>query len=245
MKNEPRAAVYSGTRNVYSTMETAAKSLIAHDGADEVYFLIEDEKFPRELPEFVHTIDVSKQTYIQEGSANWRSPFTYMASIRLAYPDIFKEYDRILSLDIDTMVTGSLDGLWKTYLDEVYFAACAEYHTLIGAKVEPYYNIGVTLMNLKKMREGDFWKRAVEMVNTERRTYLDQDILTEMCNGYTITLPIKYNYNPPILKTRELPKEEIAIRHYAGESFFSYREKALYIQYEEMPWSEAIKRSMT
>ena len=34
-----KAAVYSGTRNLYHAMVTAAKSLVANSSVDKIYFL--------------------------------------------------------------------------------------------------------------------------------------------------------------------------------------------------------------
>ena len=38
-----KAAVYTGTQNLYGGMIAAAKSLIANSDVDEVWFLIEDD----------------------------------------------------------------------------------------------------------------------------------------------------------------------------------------------------------
>jgi hypothetical protein len=38
-----RAAVYSGTRNIYDKMLIAAKSLLMHSNVEKIYFLIEDD----------------------------------------------------------------------------------------------------------------------------------------------------------------------------------------------------------
>jgi len=40
---EVRAAVYSGTRNIYDRMLIAAKSLLMHSNVEKIYFLIEDD----------------------------------------------------------------------------------------------------------------------------------------------------------------------------------------------------------
>ena len=45
-----RAAVYCGTRNLYKNMITAAKSLLIHSNVEKIYFLIEDDIFPYEIP---------------------------------------------------------------------------------------------------------------------------------------------------------------------------------------------------
>jgi len=45
-----RAAVYCGTRNLYKNMVIAAKSLLIHSNVEKIYFLIEDDIFPYEVP---------------------------------------------------------------------------------------------------------------------------------------------------------------------------------------------------
>ena len=42
-----RAAVYSGTRNVYQDMLTSAKSLLIYSNVDKIYFLIEDDQLEK------------------------------------------------------------------------------------------------------------------------------------------------------------------------------------------------------
>lgn len=54
-----RAAVYSGTRNVYSQMLTSAKSLLIHSNVEKIYFLIEDDKFSEPLPNEIECINIS------------------------------------------------------------------------------------------------------------------------------------------------------------------------------------------
>ena len=41
-----KVAVYAGTKNLYSEMATAAKSLANNSSVDLIYFLIEDSEFP-------------------------------------------------------------------------------------------------------------------------------------------------------------------------------------------------------
>ena len=54
-----RTAVYTGTRNLYPFMVAAAKSLLIHSNVEKIYFLIEDDVFPYELPSEIVTINVS------------------------------------------------------------------------------------------------------------------------------------------------------------------------------------------
>ena len=56
-----KAAVYAGTRNVYNRMLSPAKSLLMHSNVDKIYFLIEDDDFPYDLPKEIECINVSNQ----------------------------------------------------------------------------------------------------------------------------------------------------------------------------------------
>ena len=68
-----KEAVYSGTKNLYDTMEVAAKSLIANSSVDQVHFLIEDKKFPHELPDLIKCQDVSGQGFFPKDGPNMKS----------------------------------------------------------------------------------------------------------------------------------------------------------------------------
>ena len=57
-----RVAVYMGTRNYYPLMVSAAKSLLANTRMDRVWFLIEDDEFPEELPDVIRCKNISGQT---------------------------------------------------------------------------------------------------------------------------------------------------------------------------------------
>ena len=45
-----KIAIYSGTKNVYKNMIPSMKSLLLYSDVDKIYFLIEDDIFPYELP---------------------------------------------------------------------------------------------------------------------------------------------------------------------------------------------------
>ena len=41
-----KAAVYTGTKNLYKAMVPAVKSLVCNSDVDKIYLFIEDDKFP-------------------------------------------------------------------------------------------------------------------------------------------------------------------------------------------------------
>ena len=119
-----KAAVYSGTRNLYADMVTAAKSLIANSSVEKVFFLIEDETFPYELPEIIETMNVSGQRFFTKGGANFRTNFTYMSLLRVCYTKLFPDLDKVLQLDVDTIVCDSLKPIWEMDLTRKWIAWC-------------------------------------------------------------------------------------------------------------------------
>ena len=75
-----KAAVYTGSRNLYTDMATAVKSLLINSDVDIVYLLIEDDDFQFALPDCVETINVSRQPYFRAEGPNMRSGYTYLGS---------------------------------------------------------------------------------------------------------------------------------------------------------------------
>ena len=171
-----KAAVYSGTRNLYPDMVTAAKTLLKHSSVDKIYFLIEDDKFPEKLPKVIETINVSGQRFFPERGANFRTSFSYMSLLRVCYTKILPEsLDKVLQLDVDTIVTEDIDELWDVNLEGKWFAAALEDKSTYKPFGPVYYNIGVAMFNLKKIREDFADDLMIYTLNTRRMPYIDQD----------------------------------------------------------------------
>ena len=186
-----RAAVYSGTRNVYDRMVTASKSLLAHSNVEKIYFLIEDDEFPQTLPPEIECINVSNQTYFSKDGPNFNNVCTYMVLIRAAYPKIFPHLDKILSIDVDTIVNENISDLWDLDLDNYYLAAVEE--KLLTEAEGLYINMGVTMLNLKKMREDHKDDELIDALNLYWYRYKEQDCFNELCKDKILILPSDYN----------------------------------------------------
>lgn len=229
-----KAAVYTGTQNLYGGMIAAAKSLIANSDVDEVWFLIEDDEFPVKLPEMIHTINASKiwREYIDEDSPNMKSRFSYMAVIRPALCHILPHLDRVLSLDVDTMVRTDISDVWETDLDGKYIAGCQEPHHSRDGIIS--INAGVVLMNLEMLRDG----RAdiiMDCLNVHELNFVDQDAMTCLCQGRIAVLDNRYNGT---IWTGCGP--ECFIKHYAGiKDWYGFPEA---VNWYRMPWDEVMRR---
>lgn len=205
-----KAAVYSGTYNLYPYMLTAAKSLIIHSDVDKIYFLIEDDEFPFVLPPQVECRNISGQTYFAPDTCvNWKTKFTYMAMIRGALAYEFPDLDKILSLDVDTIVDKDISDIWDLPIDDYYLAASYEpkpYKT----QEDAYFNTGVALFNLQKLRDGKT-DEIIKAINEKKYVLPEQDALNELCKGKILDMDSKYNANP---YTR--PTDDPHVIHYAG-----------------------------
>ena len=185
-----RTAVYSGTRNLYEDMVTAVRSLLANDGADRVVLLIEDDVFPYELPACCETMNLSNQTFFREDGPNYKTKWTYMVLMRAALSKILTD-DKVLSLDVDTIVDGDISGLWELPIDNYYLAGARE---PIKSKDYLYVQMGVVLLNLKKLRDGTDDK-IIEALNTKQYAFTEQDCINEICRGHILKMDSKYNAN--------------------------------------------------
>lgn len=208
-----RAAVYTGTRNLYEGMIAAAKSILIHSNIDQIYFLIEDDEFPYELPPKVTTINISRQEYFPSDGPNFRSRFTYMALIRAALTKIFPNLDKILSLDVDTIINENISELWDINLSNFYFAACREPEATLSSDTYFTINAGVMMINLNKLRQDKKDDEIIHALNTKYYKFDVQDAYAEYCQQFIYELSPDYNVND---YTKYKDAKYRKIIHYAG-----------------------------
>lgn len=236
--------VYAGTRNLYEQMVWAAKSLLYHTKVDKVWFLIEDDDFPYELPDIIETMNVKDfmERTFPDGTKNAATHFTKMALVRVCYPELLPDVDKVLQLDIDTVVLDDISPLWDIDLDGKWFAAVWE----SLSKYDPfgsghYYNVGVCMLNLEQMREDDAQFQLVRMINTRRMNCVEQDAMNYLgaMRGKAVDMPVRYNENRATGYT-----DDPAIQHYVGYTDWTTNPnlpRREYLKlYRDMTWEEVL-----
>lgn len=234
-------AVYSGTRNLYGDMMTAAKSLVANSGVTDIWLLTEDDEFPHELPKGVnwHVLNMSDQQWFPANSINMTSVFTYMAMIRAAYAEIFPDLDRIVSFDCDTICVDDVDYLWEHDVSENWVSCTREDLGAYNPYGPTYYNVGVCIYNLAQMRKDNATEQLVDYINSTKLWCVEQDAF----NYFMRITPLDARYNESAVTAYT---DNPAIVHYA--SFTTQwrdnikaprREYAR--KYEQMTWKEAME----
>ena len=229
-----KVAVYFGSRALYQDMLPAAKSLLAHTDVDRIFLLTEDDQLPYELPRKISVINISQivPDYFDVNSPNYGTMWTYIGLIRVALSKLFPQYDRILSIDCDTIVIQDISELWDLPLDDYYFAAVRE-PLLSDERQCIYINAGVMMLNLKKLREDHKDDELIHALNTQRYRWMAQDVMVERCQGGILELPSKYNRSQ-----FTAPTDEVKIVHFAGCRNMEWRHEPLYQKYRDMPMED-------
>ena len=104
-------------------------------------------------------------------------------------------YDKILLIDADTIIQGSLKELWNK---DVYLGM-TQSHTagLEQAKEhghDKYFLSGVMLMNLKALREDNFTEKCLEPFNFDGQWQHEETIINKLFFDKITELDYKYNY---------------------------------------------------
>jgi len=131
---------------------------------------------------------------------------------RLAAPLLLpEELDRILYLDVDTVIINPLRELYGMDFEGAYYIACT--HTQralslfnqarLGVEEDvPYINTGVMVLNLPALRENLRMEDIREFANAKKKVFIlpDQDILTGLY-GSKVKLAdtLRYNLSDRIL----------------------------------------------
>lgn len=166
---------------------------------------------------------------------------------RLAAPYVLpREMERILYLDVDTVVINSLQELYDLDFEGKCLAACTHTRAFLsgfnrlrlGAESgSPYINTGVMLMNLPRLRQtldlGDI--RSYALKHPRRLWLPDQDILSALYgNQVKLVDTLRYNLSDRILARHNADPTELRIELDWVE------ENAVIIHYfgKNKPWKE-------
>lgn len=127
---------------------------------------------------------------------------SYAAYARVFIPQVLHEVGRVLYLDCDTLVDGSLEDLFGIDLHGKPFAlACDCIHSAYKRAINhprdlPYFNSGVMLIDIAQWRASRCTERMLdELANPRGPNPLgDQDIIVRCFSEETEPLPPKWNF---------------------------------------------------
>lgn len=230
-----RVAVYCASQAIYKDTVPAIKSMLMNGRPDRIYLLIEDDEFPEYLPPQVKIINVRNQPYFDLKGPNIQTHFTYMALMRAVLTKVLPDEDKVLSMDCDTLVVGNIDELWEKDLGDYYFSATREPLKCRWDKM--YYNTGVTMFNLKAMREDGIDDELIEVINSNKLNCPEQDALCIVCAGNIMDMPSDFNCNQYTPRTSDM-----RIRHHCGYRANQWSGFPDVNQFRRTSWDEVMKQ---
>lgn len=193
-----KIVVYASTRNMYQYLPMAIGSLLRHNPDAYALVIAEDAYIDSINHPQVTVIPFEPYIshYFKKDGPNFNTHWTYMSLVRLCLPKILNN-SKCLWLDTDTIVVGSLDELFNTNMERKIFASVMEPRILLDEdNPHPYCNSGVTLMNLDLIRELHLDDKMLELINTEKFQFPDQDVMNIVSRGRMEYLHPKWNFSP-------------------------------------------------
>ena len=227
---------------VYSTDENYSKICMT-----SLYSLLESNKMIKEIEIYIIDNNLNEKTkkqftelikkYNREikfisckeicEELQKNNDFPVSAYARLFIQDYIKD-DKIIYIDCDTIVNGSLEELWTTKLDDYWIAGVQDplpnylKKTSEMDENDRYINSGVLLINLKKWREVDFKNLVVQYITNHKKNVVhhDQGIINGICNGKILYLHPKFNLMPEMISMNEKKLKKL----YQMKEFYSQKE---------------------
>ena len=127
-------------------------------------------------------------------------PASPTAICKFQIPNILSHLDRVLYLDGDIIINKDLFELYNVDLQKKYIGAIKDtsglsrslYNLFIKKNIF-YFNSGVMVMDLKKMRENHISDKLIDYRIHGYNDLMDQDSLNYVLNKNVLELPFMYN----------------------------------------------------
>lgn len=171
------------------------------------------------------------------------------------------DIDKAIQLDCDIIIRHSLDKLWDFDLGSNYCAMINEGHsakmrTILNIPADGmYYNSGVVVMNLKKMRSDNINEKCIQyMKNMHGYVPVNaQGVMNAVMDGSIALIPLKYNVYSLMyaFKYEEFLKLRRPSYYYTKKDFEEALTDPVIVHYmtcfylDERPWMKECKHPRT
>ena len=229
---KPIHIFYAIDDNYKNYLLLAMKSVLkSSNRSDNVYFHILATRISSKII-FEKKVQILKQIkfckieiiYINDNFINdfpVKLHITTAAYLRYFIPILKPDLTKCLYLDVDTIVLKSLSKFYNINLKNKYAAVVKDKLSLNDKKIrlnqfniKNYFNSGIMLLNLKKIRKDCLFERFLR--ETKYSKFMDQDVLNYVFNDNVIYLGDIYNYMIKNKDVQEINNNNITILHFAG-----------------------------
>ncbi|MBR4163657.1 MAG: glycosyltransferase family 8 protein [Solobacterium sp.] len=247
--------VFSVDNDYLPILATSVRSMLLNSGKDYFYeinvFYTDVSDYRRKLfcsdlegEHFsVSFIDVSAMLS-EKGIISRQVAHLSIASMfRLFIPELLPQYDKVIYLDSDIVVTGDISELFAIDLGDCYLGAADDgfskylvdyWETVLGIRKEKAFNAGVLLINNRLFRSEHISERCLLMLIEDQQSdspkyaMMDQDVLNLVCGERRKRIPLEWNFeyqyqdgavgSEVCFHSKELSEASLAPKliHYAG-----------------------------
>lgn len=217
-------------------LATTVVSILKHADKNDFYkFYILDSNITeynkQKLLEIKSNINFDIEYLKIDASLFKNAPVTHHFKVetyyRLSLPSII-DVDKLIYLDVDTLVMKNIAELYNIELNNAYAAAVEDIlsitTTMHKLDVKRYFNAGVMLLNLKKIREDNLEEQFFDVVNnhSELISWVDQCVLNYVFKENVLFLDETYNFQhqdsiPIALKNYKKKKNNIMVLHFVSQ----------------------------
>lgn len=239
----------SCTRNWYQYLLTNLFAILSNNKVNKIYLFIEDDYIPEldllknkfNVEFVVKNIDKIFNKYIKEDCPNISKRYSRCTLTRLFFSKEIPE-SKVIYIDVDALVISEISELWNIDIEDCYVSGTPDsgmardgvvYLKFIDSNI-PYINAGVLLMNLDLIRKDKIDDRWLDMINTQRLMYHDQDTINSVCKGRIHIFPSKFNSSASTELLEN--KKDIKIMHYTMKKedwVKNHKYSELWYEYEE------------
>lgn len=176
------------TRNWYLYLATAIYALLKNNNVKKIYLFIEDDEIKYLKDKRIEFININKlKEYVVPSSPNYNTQYSKVSYLRCYFTKYLK-CDKILYVDVDAIIIDNIEELWNIDLKDNVIAGIHESgewdnHLWTYGLNNTYINSGVLLMDLEKIREERLDDSMIYLLNHNKYSFPDQDVINLVCRN--------------------------------------------------------------
>ncbi len=173
----------------------------------------------------VKFVDVSHRLEEIRKKLSLRDYYSNTTYYRIFIPEMFPQYDKVVYIDGDTVLTKDIAKLYKYNLGDNYIGAIQDYlvtsvdvfgnyvEKVLGLSRAAYFNAGVVLINCQQFRKKRVEKQFYDLLETYSFVVAqDQDYLNILCQNKILWIDSRWNVQ--MTEPSERPLKDTALIHY-------------------------------
>ena len=171
------------------------------------------KKNPGNLVERLDVTELYEQEFHEcVNETAYCTPYTLLRLLADLIPEI---PDKLLYLDMDIMIANDIKQLWDIDVTEYEYAAVKEKYGCWLIRPD-YFNAGMLLLNMARIRETGLLVKARELIRTKKLLFADQSAIFKSTTRKKL-LPRIYNEQP------KFNKKDTVVCHFCKRLMFRPR----------------------